>query len=239
MPGAVRAERWYRRLLSFEREEPCSEILVGVVALNRSTLRIALLSVGSALLVLGGLATSQYRKATAFGPLFADPFSLAVDAAGNLYCGVEFERVHKYSPEGRMIGAWSVDAALRPFRLRAAADTTIEVATSDGKLIRFDDSGKTISSRDDPGAFARFGPSNDREVRAASGIRYAVSSGAIVRSENGSTAVWLRAPAWPLRWIRAPVALAVLLVLGPVGMLASVVVRRSPREAEECHGTPR
>ena len=160
---------------------------------RRNTLRNALLLVSTAVLIAAGLATSQYRKATAFGPLFADPLSLAVDDAGNLYCGVEFERVHKYSPEGKMIGAWSVDAALRPFRIQLAADSSVEVATLAGKLIRFDNEGKTLSSRDEPGAYERFGSSNDFQVSAPGGVQYAIASGSIVRSASGATAVWLSA----------------------------------------------
>ena len=71
------------------------------------------------MLLLGGFATAEYRRATAFGPLFADPFSLAVDGEDNLYCGVESERIHKYSPDGRIVTAWSVASGGRPFRLRA------------------------------------------------------------------------------------------------------------------------
>ena len=208
--------------------------------MNRNALRILLLAVSTALLIVGGLATSQYRKATAFGPLFADPFSLAVDSGGNLYCGVEFERVHKYSPDGKMIGAWSVDGGLLPFRLRVATDSNIEVATSDGKLVRFNNIGKTISSSRDPGAFERFGSATDREVRAASGIHYAIEEGSIVRRGVGAPqAVWIPAPSWPLRWIRTPVPLSVLLVVGPIGMLGSLVMRGSGGEEGKARGTPR
>lgn len=195
--------------------------------MNRKALRNGLLVVSTALLIAAGLATSQYRKATAFGPLFADPFSLAVDAAGNVYCGVEFERVHKYSPERKMIGAWSVDAALKPFRLRVAEDSTIEVATSAGKLIRYSETGKTLSALDDAGAFDSFGSSNDAEARASSGIVYRIEAGSVLRTVNGETTVWVPAPRWPLRWVRSPVPLTLLLVLGPIGMIASVVAGRS------------
>jgi len=213
-----------------------------VAVLNRSALRNALrnglLVASTALLIAAGLATSDYRKATAFGPLFVDPFSLAVDAAGNLYCGVEFERVHKYSPDRKIIGAWSVDASLRPFRLRVAEGSTIEVATSDGKLIRFENTGKTISSQDAAAAFEDFGSANDAEVRTAAGIVYSIEAGSVVRRANGSTTVWLPAPRWPLSWVRSPALLAVLLSIGPIGMIASVVMRRRSLGVDESHGTP-
>ena len=209
----------------------------------RSLLRTGLLLLGTALLVVGSLAASQYRKATAFGPLFVEPFSLAVDQAENLYCGVEFERVHKYSPEGEMIGAWSVDAGLQPFRLRTGPDATIEVATANGKLIRFDDVGKTISSQADSGAFERFGAANDLEVETPSGVRYAIEEGALVRSlaaERGELhegQLWKPAPGLPLRWIRSPVPLALLLVSGPLVMLASIAISRSRGGAEGRNGS--
>ena len=206
--------------------------------LKRNSLRVLLLAVSTAMLVLGSFATAEYRRATAFGPLFADPYSLSVDGEGNLYCGVEFERVHKYSPDRKMLGAWSVDAGLRPFRLRVAADSSVEAATSDGRLIRFDSAGKTLSEEDDPGAFERFGASNDYEVETASGIRYAIRDGGITRRENGRTTVWLPAASWALRFLRTPVPLAMLLVIGPIGMIASVVMPGSPRGAEASRGAP-
>jgi hypothetical protein len=209
-----------------------------VAALRRNTLRALLLTASTALLVLAGFATSEYRKATAFGPLFVDPFSLAVDEAGNLYCGVEFERVHKYSPDRRMIGAWSVDAGLRPFRLRVAAGPSIEAATAAGKLIRFSDTGKTLSNEEDPGAFERFGAANDSQVETPSGVRYTIADNAIVRSEKGATTVWLPAASWSLRWVRTPAPMAVLLILGPVGLIASVVIPSSSRAEVESRGAP-
>ena len=191
---------------------------------------MGLLLGGTALLIVGSFATSQYRKATAFGPLFVEPFSLAVDRAENLYCGVEFERVHKYAPEGKLVGAWSVDAGGQPFRLRAGQDATIEAATADGKLIRFSDLGKTLSSEADAGAFERFGSANDLSVQSASGVHYAIEHGGIVRSAPGASGseVWKPEPGWPLLWIRTPVPLALFLVSGPIIILGSLAISRAP-----------
>ncbi len=138
-----------------------------------------------------------------------------------------------------MIGAWSDDGALLPFRLRVAGESKIEVATSTGKMMRFDNLGKTISSQPDPGAFGRFGSSNDREARASSGVQYSVLKGSIVRRADGSAqAVWVPGPRWPLRWIRTPVPLSLLLVVGPIGMLGSIVMRGPQGGEEKDHGTP-
>jgi hypothetical protein len=132
-----------------------------------------------------------------------------------------------------MIGAWSVDASLRPFRLRVGPDETIEAATADGKLIRFDAAGKTLSKEVDPEAFERFDAVNDLEVEAPSGVRYAIVDGGLVRGAPGSEQLWKPAPGLPLRWIRTPVPLALLLISGPIAMIASVTLSRAPASAEE------
>jgi hypothetical protein len=194
---------------------------------SRRTGRI-LIALGTVALLLGGWGSAQYRAALSQAPLLRDPRGIAVDAAGLIYCGVASSRIHVYEPTGRIHRVWPVPTQGGAFRLRLTRpedEPRVEVALEKSdEIVVYDARGELVGRRQEPRAYERFGPANDRSFTAADGSRYLLEGTALVRERDGERTTVVAAVPWPLRWFAdAPWLLVAVFVLGPVGVFAGMV----------------
>jgi hypothetical protein len=192
-----------------------------------------LLVAGLAGLLVGAMAGAQLRRGLAFGAPLAAPSSLAVDADGRVYAGTGADRIHVYGADGRFVRGWYLDRDAGPVRVRVAAPGRIEVATGrSGRLHVFDRDGQLLETTRDPGAFARFGATQDRVAEGPDGAHYELEAGALVRTAPSPRTVLAPPVRAPLAWFpRAPVpALTAILTASTVALLAGTVfvARRRP-----------
>lgn len=192
------------------------------VLAKRLWLPVLLLSL--VVFALGALATAQLRRLQEKGPLLEDPTGLAVDAEGHVFCTVGDTRIYRYAPDGRLVDAWRVQDRARPLRLRVEGDV-VEVATPDGGITRYDLTGRPVGEEPDPTAWHRFGPPAQEVQAGSGGARYALTDGSIVRREGGVEEVFAAGVPRPLRWFPSHAVLAAFVGLGPVGLLAAIVLR--------------
>lgn len=200
---------------------------------RRRALVWGLLLAGLAGIALGAYAGAQLRRGLPFGVPLAAPSSLAVDADGRVFAGTASDRIHVYGPDGRFLRGWHLDRNAGPVRVRVAAPGRIEVATGrSGRLHVFDRDGQLLETRSDPGAFARFGPTQDRVAEGADGARYELRDGALLRTSPPPERVLAPPVRPPLAWFgRAPLpALTGVLVASSLAVLAGALLsaRRRP-----------
>lgn len=196
----------------------------------------ALIVAGLAGIVLGAYAGAQLRRGLPFGAPLAAPSGLAVDAAGRLFAGTGADRVHAYGPDGHFLRGWWLDRDAGRLRLRVDDEGRVEVATErSGRLHLFDRDGALLETHPDPGAFARFGPTQDRVVEGADGARYELEDGALVRTAPPPRTLIAPPVRAPLAWFpRTPLpVLTVILTASTTGLLAGAVLASRAR-----HGSP-
>lgn len=193
-----------------------------------------LLAAGLVGLVTGSWAGAQLQRSLAFGVPLASPSGLAVDEEGRVYAGTGVDRLHVYGADGRFVRAWSLDRGAGRVRLRVAAPGRIEVATEgSGRLHSFDHDSRLTGTTPDAGAFARFGPTQDRVAEGPGGTRYEIEGGALVRTAPPPRHVLSPAVHAPLAWFaRAPIqALTLVLSTSTAAILVGIVLASRRRGA--------
>lgn len=187
---------------------------------------VPLLVFGMAGLVLGGVAGSQLRRITPFGPPLVSPSGLAVDRDGRVYAGTDADRIHVYDADGRFVRGWYLDAGAGAVRLRIDAADHIEVATAEsGRLHVFDREGQLLRTEVDADAWNRFGGTQDRVAEGADGTRVAIEDGALVRTAPPPRRVLAPPVSRPLTWFAAaPLPALTLLLMGSVLALLTGLV---------------
>jgi hypothetical protein len=194
---------------------------------GRRALAWLLIAAGLAGVGGGSFAGAQLRRGLPFGVPLAKPSSIAVDADGRVYAGTGADRIHVYGPDGRFVRGWHLDHGAGPVRVRVAARGRIEVATDrSGRLHIFDRDGQLLETHPEPGAFARFGPTQDRVAEGPGGARYEIEDGALVRTAPPPRTVLAPPVRAPLAWFpRATLpALTLLLTASTVALLGGVVL---------------
>jgi len=193
-----------------------------------------LLVAGFVGLVVGSLAGAQLRRGLDFGVPLAAPSSLAVDGEGRVYAGTGADRIHVYGADGRFVRGWYLDRDAGRVRVRVPGPGRIEVATErSSRLHVFDREGKLLETSNDPEAFERFGPAQDRAADGPGGARYELEDGALVRTAPPPRTVLAPPVHAPLAWFpRAPLpALTAILTASTVAILAGVVLSARRRGA--------
>jgi hypothetical protein len=188
---------------------------------------LALLVVSIASMVFGGFAASQFRILNARGPLLTDPILLAVSDDGRIYCASGFDRILSYSPDGKVLAAWSLPEPWSVPRIELSGLDRVEVARAgDANVLVYDVDGRLQEARADSAAFERFGPI----VAAAGRARFEIRAGALVRTDVDPPAAIVPALPWPLVWFaRAPIAIIPFLALGPPGAMVAVALAANGR----------
>jgi hypothetical protein len=130
-----------------------------ICSLTSTTLKHLLFDEQSA--ICCGDSVDSYREL----PL-GHPASIAVDADGNIYCGLQFYgRVQKYDSRGQFIKGWFISASGGRFRLRVNEANQLEVATTrKATLFRFDTNGELLEQRGSPGIYTAFNSDTDRSA---------------------------------------------------------------------------
>jgi hypothetical protein len=173
-------------------------------------------------LLLAAWGAAQYRAATHFGPVLHAPLAIAVDPAdGTIYCASGAGRVQKYGADGRGRGAFPVETGGEPFRIVADAPGRIALAVrGDERVIVFDEGGRAVDERVQPGAFEAWAESahtaraGDREI--------VLRAGAIIELGAGEERVLVPAIAFPLTFFAAaPWLLVLSLFCSTLGMMAA------------------
>jgi hypothetical protein len=171
-----------------------------------------------AALVVGGMGAAQFRLAFAQGPLLVRPHGLDVDEEGRIYVGVAGIQVHVYSPEGKLLDGWAVDAGGSPLRLELRPDALV-VASAE-RVFVFGRDGSLRETRSDPEPYRRIGPGRDGRVER-DGVEYRLEGMRLVREKPAPPTVLLPEPPWPLRALpHRPLVFALLLLAGAFGLLA-------------------
>ncbi len=191
--------------------------------------RHAPLAMGVALLCIAWLflaawGASQYRQATHRGPVLYAPLSVAVDASdGTIYCASGAGRVHLYGPNGRGRGAFVVETGGAPFRLSAEGAGRVALAVEGRAQVRvYDEGGRVVEERADPGAFARFAAAEAARA-GAPGIQLD-ERGALVAQRDGAVEVLVPALPFPLSFFAvAPWTIVFSLFFSALGLMAAFV----------------
>lgn len=188
----------------------------------------AILVTSVAALCVGGMGAAQLRHAMAAGPMLVAPSGIVVGPNGRIYAGVHGGHVFAYGPDGELMNAWTVPDAGSPLRL-ALVDETLHVAGEHSPTLHvYGLDGAALGSRDEPGAFERIGPANDRSFRTPAGEVYALQGHSILRREPKPEEVVVAEPRWPLRaFARHPFSLGLLLFAGAFGPIAALFVGRA------------
>lgn len=193
----------------------------------RRNLAWLLIATGLVGVGVGSLAAAQLRRGLPFGVPLARPSSVAVDGEGRVFAGTGADRILVYGPDGRFVRGWHLDHDAGPVRVRVAAPGRIEVATErSGRLHVFDRDGQLLETHPDPGAFARFGPTQDRVAEEPGGTRYEIEDGALVRTAPPPRTVLAPPVRPPLAWFpRATLpALTLLLTASTVALLGGALL---------------
>jgi hypothetical protein len=152
---------------------------------------LAISAIGLTAMLLGGVSAADFRYRIAPGRFMVAPMNIVTNAdESRIVVGSMWAKVHVLDANGRPQARWQLPRQGDPFRIALPSDDRIQVATQqDGLLLEYDMAGELLTESADLEAYQRIGPANEREFTAASGARYWLDGGRILRSQAGAETV--------------------------------------------------
>lgn len=144
---------------------------------------LALSALGLALLLGGGSSAADIRYRLSPARFVVKPMALAVSPdESRIFVGSSSVMLHVVAADGRIEAEWMLPTEGGAFRLEAADDGRIRVATSKtGLVVEYALDGTELSRSEDTAAFESFEPPSAEGIVAPSGNRYAIADGTVVR----------------------------------------------------------
>jgi len=107
---------------------------------------------------------------------------IAVDSDGNIYCASQFyNRVQKYSPEGRFLFGLTINTSGGSYRIRINNDDELEIATArNDSFYRFSSDGKLLETKKNVDHFyGEFGSLGQKKCRGPNNSKYEIKWGTL------------------------------------------------------------